>query len=52
MVAKEDIRKVKDFAEVVKGITGLVKENYLNGVGVTLSLWEENPKAKEAYVNI
>ena len=37
--------KVKDIAEPVKEFSGLVKENYLNGLDFTFSLFEQNLKA-------
>ena len=51
MAATKETQKVKDFTEAVKGITGLVKENYLNGVELALSLWEENQKVLNAQVD-
>lgn len=41
-VERQETLKVKDFADMVKGITGLVRENYLNGFELALSLWGEN----------
>jgi hypothetical protein len=43
--------KVKDFTDTVKEITGLVKENYLNGVEFALSLWTENQKIWDAQID-
>jgi hypothetical protein len=51
MPATKETQKVKDFTESIKGITGLVKENYLNGVEFALSLWEENLKVLNAQVD-
>jgi membrane-associated HD superfamily phosphohydrolase len=42
--------KVEDFNEFFKGVTGLVKENYLSSINVALSLWEENQKLVNAQV--
>ena len=41
---KEVEVKVEDFSDFVKGLSGLVKENYLSGLELSLSLWEENQK--------
>jgi cyclopropane fatty-acyl-phospholipid synthase-like methyltransferase len=41
-IERPETLKVKDFADMVKGITGLVRENYLNGFEFALSIWEEN----------
>jgi predicted small secreted protein len=43
--------KVKDFAEMVKEITGLVKDSYLNGIEFAVSLWEENLKVLNSQVD-
>src|SRR3989337_2608682 len=51
MAATKETQKVKDFTETVKGMTGLVKENYINGVEFALSLWEENQKVLNAQVD-
>ena len=51
MAATKETQKVKDFTETVKGMTGLVKENYINGVEFALSLWEENLKVSNAQVD-
>lgn len=51
MAATKETLKVKDFAETVKGITGLVKENYLNGAKFTLSFWEESLKLLHTQVD-
>jgi hypothetical protein len=51
MAATKETLKVKDLNETVKGITGLVKDNYLNGVELTLYLWEENLKALNTQVD-
>ncbi|MFI5323870.1 MAG: hypothetical protein ACHQ6U_10135 [Thermodesulfobacteriota bacterium] len=37
--------KVKEFAEPAKEFSGLVKDNYLNGLDFTFSLFEQNLKA-------
>jgi hypothetical protein len=36
--------KVQDYTDMARGLTGLVKENYLLGFQFGLSLWEENLK--------
>lgn len=41
---KKAASKVKEFAEPVKEFSGLVKENYLNGLEFTFSLFEQNLK--------
>jgi gas vesicle protein len=51
MAVRKETQKVKDFAETVKEVTGQVKENYLNGLEFTLSLWEENLKVLNAQVD-
>ncbi len=51
MAATKETQKVKDFTETVKGMTGLVKENYINGVEFALSLWEENLKVFNAQID-
>jgi len=51
MAEIKETLKVKDFTETVKGITGLVKENYLNGVELALSLWTENLKVLDSQVD-
>ena len=51
MAVTKETQKVKDFTETVKGMTGLVKENYINGVEFALSLWEENLKVSNAQVD-
>ena len=43
--AAKETKKVKDFAEPAKEFSGLVKENYLNGLEFTFSLFEQNVKA-------
>jgi hypothetical protein len=48
---KKDTLKVKDYPDVIKGITGLVKENYQNGFEFALSLWEENLKILNTQVD-
>jgi len=47
---KEVEAKVEDFSEIVKGLSGLVKDNYLSGLEFTLSLWEENQKFVNAQI--
>ncbi|HEX9830911.1 MAG TPA: hypothetical protein VGA94_04415 [Thermodesulfobacteriota bacterium] len=44
MAEKKKEVKVEDFSEFFKGVSGLVKENYLSSINVALSLWEENQK--------
>lgn len=51
MAEIKDALKVKDLTETVKGLTGLVKENYLNGVELALSLWAENLKVLDSQVD-
>jgi len=51
MAEIKETLKVKDFTETVKGITGLVKENYLNGVELALSFWTENLKVLDSQVD-
>jgi hypothetical protein len=49
---KETPKKiVEDLTEPVREITGLVKENYLNGVEFASSLWEENLKILNTQVD-
>ena len=45
MAAVKREEKVRDITDVVKEASGLVKENYLAGLELTISLWEENLKA-------
>ncbi len=45
---KKAASKVKEFTEPVKEFSGLVKENYLNGLDFTFSLFEQNLKALSA----
>ncbi len=45
---KKSASKVKEFTEPVKEFSGLVKENYLNGLEFTFSLFEQNLKALSA----
>lgn len=45
---KKAASKVKDFAEPAKEFSGLVKENYLNGLDFSFSLFEQNFKALAA----
>lgn len=47
---KEEVR-VADFSEVFKGLSGLVKENYLSNLKIALSLWEENMKFANAQID-
>jgi hypothetical protein len=47
----KDIGKVKDYNEVVKGVTGLVRESYQNGFEFALALWEENLKVLNTQVD-
>ena len=42
---KKSASKVKEFTEPVMEFSGLVKENYLNGLEFTFSLFEQNLKA-------
>jgi aspartyl-tRNA synthetase len=51
LVERQETLKVKDFTEVVKGVTGLVRENYLNSFEFALSLWEENLRILNAQVD-
>lgn len=44
MGERKEAPKVEDFTNVVKGITGFVRDNYLNSWKLPLSLWEENLK--------
>ncbi len=45
---KKAASKVKEFTEPVKEFSGLVKENYLNGIDFTFSLLEQNLKTLSA----
>jgi hypothetical protein len=45
---KKAASKVKDFTEPAKEFSGLVKENYLNGLDFSFSLFEQNFKALTA----
>ena len=47
----KDTLKVKDLSEAIKGVTGLVRENYQNSFEFALSLWEENLKVLNAQVD-
>jgi hypothetical protein len=47
---KEEV-KVADFTEVLKGLSGLVKENYLSNLKIALSLLEENQKFANAQID-
>jgi hypothetical protein len=40
-VKKEEL-KVRDYVDTSRELTGLVKDNYLSGLQICLSLWEEN----------
>lgn len=51
MAETKEAFKVKDFTDTVKGITGLVKENYLNGVDLYFSLWAENMKVLDSQLD-
>ncbi|MBI2488001.1 MAG: hypothetical protein HYW01_13880 [Deltaproteobacteria bacterium] len=51
MAETKETFKVKDLTETVKGLTGLVKENYLNGVELALSVWAENLKVLDNQVD-
>ena len=51
MAATKETLNVKDFTETVKEITGLVKENYLNGLELSLSILEGNRKALNSQVD-
>jgi len=51
MAEKKDTKRVKDFTVPVKDLSGLAKENYLNGFDFTLSLWEENVRAINSQVD-
>ncbi|MFQ5788628.1 MAG: hypothetical protein ACE5H1_11690 [Thermodesulfobacteriota bacterium] len=51
MAEKKEPKRVKDFTDPVKDLSGLVKENYLNGFDFTVSLWEENVKAINSQVD-
>jgi hypothetical protein len=46
---KEEV-KVTDFTEVFKGLTGLVRENYLSSLQLALSFWGENLKFANAQI--
>ena len=48
---KQTASKVKDFTEPAKEVSGVVKENYLNGVDFTFSLLEQNIKALNTQVD-
>ena len=43
-------QKTKEFTEPVKEFSGIVKENYLNGLEYTFSLWEQNLNAINSHV--
>ena len=44
-------KQVRETAkESVKEFSGIVKENYLNGIDFTFSLWEQNLKAINSHV--
>lgn len=42
-IKKEEL-KVRDYTDIARELTGLVKENYLRGFQLGLSLWEGNLK--------
>lgn len=42
MAVKEETVKVKDSRNPVREVSELMRDNYINGVQVALSLWEEN----------
>ena len=48
---KKAASKVKDFTEPAKEFSGVVKENYLNGVDFTFSLLEQNIKVLNSQVD-
>ncbi len=48
---KKAASKVKDFTEPAKEFSGLVKENYLNGLDFTFSLFEQNMKVLNTQVD-
>ena len=43
-------QKAKELTEPVKEFSGIVKENYLNGLEYTFSLWEQNLNAINSHV--
>ncbi|MER3445908.1 MAG: hypothetical protein C4291_03300 [Candidatus Dadabacteria bacterium] len=43
--------KVADFTEVFKGLSGLVKDNYLSNLKIVLSIWEENQRLANAQID-
>jgi len=43
-------QKTKEFTEPAKEFSGIVKENYLNGLEYTFSLWEQNLNAINSHV--
>lgn len=48
---KKAASKVKDITEPVKEFSGMVKENYLNGLDFTFSLLEQNMKALNTQID-
>ena len=42
--------KAKEVTETAKEFSGIVKENYLNGLEYTFSLWEQNLNAINSHV--
>ena len=42
---KETVKIIKDSADTVKDIRGLITDSYLNGLESASSLWEDNLKA-------
>jgi hypothetical protein len=48
---KKVASKVKDVTEPAKEFSGLVKENYLNGLDFTFSLFEQNMKVLNSQVD-
>jgi len=51
MAATKETLRAKDFTNSVKEITGLVRENYLDGLELSLSILEENRKALNSQVD-
>ena len=50
-MAEKKESKVKDFTDTIDGFTGMVRENYLNGLKLAISIWEENQKVLNAQVD-
>jgi hypothetical protein len=48
MAEKKKEVKVEDLSEVLKDISGLVKENYLLSLKIALSIWEESQEFANA----